>query len=555
MTADVPGGAVGARRPEAPIVSQSRPARRNPGPHEGYGAHLCRKPVRPAAPARPRRARGHTRTTGKPMRNHPKGLITLAGTEMNERLSFYGMRAILVLFLAAAVSEGGMGLGTGTATAVVGLYLAMSYFTALPGGWVADRLLGQRRTVLVGGVVIMLGHISLALEFGSAFVWFGLALVCAGTGLLKPNISAMVGELYKDQPDARRDAGYSLFYMGINIGSAIGLFLVGYLGERVNWHVGFAVAAVGMALGLLQYVLGQKNLRGAGDAPGNPLTARERGRVLRILGIAAAAIALAFVAAALTGTLSVDNVTYVLTAFSIIVPIAYFVYMFVVRRDDITDEERPKLKAFVWLFIASAVFWMIFDQAAGPLTLFAQDHVDLHIGPVAVPAGSTQAVNPLMVIVLAGVFALVWTKLGDRVSTGMKFAAALVLCGFSFVVMSWATAATDGGTVKVSLMWLVGVYLLQTIAELCLSPVGLSMTSKLAPQAFKAQMMGLFFLSITAGDAVGAQVSRLQPVLGGTYFLMLGLLAVVAGIALFLFVGKLRTLMGEQRHAVQEAAA
>lgn len=487
------------------------------------------------------------------MRNHPKGLITLAGTEMNERLSFYGMRAILVLFLAAAVSEGGMGLGTGTATAVVGLYLAMSYFTALPGGWIADRLLGQRRTVLVGGVVIMLGHISLALEFGPAFVWFGLALVCVGTGLLKPNISAMVGELYSGAPDARRDAGYSLFYMGINIGSAIGLFLVGYLGERYDWHVGFAVAAVGMALGLLQYVLGQKNLQGAGDAPGNPLTVRERGRLLRNLAVAAAAVAAAFAAAALTGTLSVDNVTYVLTAFSIVVPVLYFLYMFVVRRDDITDEERPRLKAFMWLFVASAVFWMIFDQAAGPLTLFAKEHVDLHIGSFAVPAGSTQAVNPVMVIVLAGVFALVWSKLGDRVSTGMKFAFALVVCGFSFVVMSWATAATDGGTVKVSLMWLVGVYLLQTIAELCLSPVGLSMTSKLAPQAFKAQMMGLFFLSITAGDAVGAQVSRLQPVLGGDYFLLLGLLAVVCGIALFLFVGRLRGLMGEQ-HPERRAA-
>ncbi|MFW5419099.1 MFS transporter [Nocardiopsis sp. CNT-189] len=488
------------------------------------------------------------------MRNHPKGLITLAGTEMNERLSFYGMRAILVLFLAAAVTDGGMGLDPGTATAVVGLYLAMSYFTALPGGWVADRLLGFRRTVLVGGVVIMLGHISLAIPLGPAFVWLGLALVCVGTGLLKPNISAMVGELYQGDTDARRDAGYSLFYMGINLGSAIGLFLVGYLGERVDWHLGFAVAAIGMGLGLVQYILGQRHLKGAGDLPTRPLAEGERGRLLRIAALAVAAVLMAGVVAAFTGTLSIDNVTYVLTAFSLVVPVAYFFYMFVVRRDDVTAEERPKLKAFAWLFIASAVFWMIFDQAAGPLTLFAQNHTDLHVAGFEVPASWTQAVNPVMVIVLAGVFALVWTKLGDRVGTGLKFAIALLLCGFSFVVMSWATAATDGGAVKVSLLWLVGVYLLQTIAELCLSPVGLSMTSKLAPQAFKAQMMGMFFLSITAGDAVGAQVSRLQPALGGSYFLLLGVLAMLCGTALLFFVRRLRALMGEGRTEVAAAA-
>ncbi|MBB6171392.1 POT family proton-dependent oligopeptide transporter [Nocardiopsis mwathae] len=481
------------------------------------------------------------------MRKHPRGLITLAGTELNERASFYGMRAILVLFLAATVAEGGMGLGTGTATAIVGLYMALSYFTTLPGGWIADRVLGERRTVLVGGVIIMLGHVSLAVQVGDVFVWAGLILVCLGTGFLKPNVTSLVGKLYTDDTDARRDAGYSLYYMGINIGSLIGTLVIGYIGEKVSWHIGFSVAAVGMALGLTQYVLGQRSLGEAGKEPGQPLTAPERTRMIRWVAIGAAVVCAAIALSVATGTFSIDRVTYVLTALAIVVPILYFVNMLVVKRDRIVGEERTKLKAFLWLFIASAVFWMIFDQAAGPLTLFAKNDVDLHLLGFEVPAGWTQAANPLMVILFSGVFALVWTKLGNRVSTAAKFSVALVVAGLSFVLMAAATAATDGGTVKVSLLWLVGVYLLLTIAELCLSPVGLSMTSKLAPKAYAGQMMGLFFLSIAAGDAVGAQVSRLQPAMGGTYYLVLGLLAIVCGIALSLFVGKLRALMGEHR--------
>ncbi|GAA2024270.1 oligopeptide:H+ symporter [Nocardiopsis rhodophaea] len=481
------------------------------------------------------------------MRTHPRGLLTLAGTELNERISFYGMRAILVLFLGAAIAEGGMGLGTGTATAIVGLYMALSYFATLPGGWIADRVLGQRRTVLVGGIIIMLGHISLAIQLGDLFVWGGLILVCVGTGFLKPNVTSMVGKLYADDTDARRDAGYSLYYMAINIGSAIGLFVVGYIGEVVSWHIGFGVAALGMALGLVSYVLGQKGLGDAGKAPGQPLTAADRAAMVKWIAIGAVVVVAAVVASAATGTLSVDNVTYVLTALAVVVPILYFINMFVVKRDQIVGDERTKLTAFMWLFIASAVFWMIFDQAGGTLTLFAKHDVDLNFSGFHIPAGWTQAANPVMVILFSGVFALMWTKLGNRVSTPAKFSFALVVAGLSFVLMSAASAATEGGTVKVSLLWLVGVYLLLTIAELSLSPVGLSMTSKLAPKAFAGQMMGLFFLSTAAGDAVGAQVSRLEPVLGGTYYLGLGLLAVVCGIALSLFIGKLRVLMNEQR--------
>ncbi|ASU86284.1 MFS transporter [Nocardiopsis gilva YIM 90087] len=474
-------------------------------------------------------------------------MLTLAGTELNERISFYGMRAILVLFLGAAIADGGMGLGTGTATAIVGLYLALSYFTTLPGGWIADRVLGERRTVLVGGIIIMLGHISLAIQISDLFVWGGLMLVCLGTGFLKPNVTSMVGRLYVDDTDARRDAGYSLYYMAINIGSAIGLFAVGYIGEKVSWHIGFGVAALGMALGLISYVLGQKSLGDAGKVPGQPLSAAERNKMITWVAIGIVVVVAAATASVATGTFSIDRVTYVLTALAVIVPILYFINMFVFKRDQIVGEERTKLTAFLWLFIASAVFWMIFDQAAGPLTLFAKHDVDLNLLGFQVPAGWTQAANPVMVILFSGVFALVWTKLGNRVSTAAKFSFALVVAGLSFVLMSAASAATDGGTVKVSLFWLLGVYLLMTIAELCLSPVGLSMTSKLAPKAFAGQMMGMFFLSISAGDAVGAQVSRLEPVLGGTYYLVLGLLAVVCGIALSLFVGKLRVLMGEHK--------
>ncbi|GAA2591615.1 peptide MFS transporter [Actinomadura fulvescens] len=483
---------------------------------------------------------------GRTFFGHPWGLATLFFTEMWERFSFYGLRAILVLFLIAPPADSGLGMAEGTANALMGVYLSMVYFVALPGGWLADRILGARRAVLIGGTVIMLGHISMAIPGGAGFVYFGLFLIIMGTGLLKPNISTMVGKLYEGRPDARRDSAFSIFYMGINIGS-LAPFIVGYLGQNIDWHLGFGCAAVGMAIGLIQYVLGGRSLEGVGEAPGHRLDEAERRTFTRALAATLAVVAAVVVIAVLLGEFTVDNVTVALTVLAVVVPVVYFGYLF--RSHEVTAEERVRLRAYVWLFVAAALFWMIFDQAAGPLNVFAERHVDLSVFGWRMPASWTQNLNPIMIICFAAVFAWLWVRLGDRVSTPQKFAFALVMCGLSFVVMSIASnAAADG--IRISLLWLVAVYLLQTLGELSLSPVGLSVTTKLAPQAFASQMMGVWFLATAAGDAVGGQVARLQAPWGNVwYFLLLGLLTVLAGLLMFVFAKSVRRLMGEERPA------
>ncbi|WP_327351876.1 peptide MFS transporter [Streptomyces sp. NBC_01304] len=482
-------------------------------------------------------------------RRHPRGLSTLALTEMWERFSLYGMVAILVHFLAAKTQSGGMGLSEGTAEAVEGVYMAMIGLLALPGGWVADRLLGARRTVLWGGIVIMAGHIAMSVP-GNLGVWPGLFLITIGTGLLKSNISAMVGCLYAEG-DERRDAGYSLFYMGINFGALVAPLLVGFLGEEVNWHLGFAAAAVGMAFGLAQYVIGGRRMADTyKEAPITPLTPRERHTLKRNGAIAAAGLLLLGLLGAVTGSLDIDNITFALTLIAVVVPGGYLVYMY--RSPSVTTEERKRLKAYVWLFAAAALFWMIYDQVGSELNLFAAQKTNLDVFGWSMPASWTQSIGSVFVILMAPLFAVFWVRRGRNFSTPGKFAAALGLVGISFLLMSAASSLASGGA-KVSLMWLIGVYFIQVIGEMCLSPVGLSVTTVLAPRAFTNQMMGVWFLAAATGDAIGGQLPRLDDVIGqSSNFLWQGALLIVAGIAMFLGAGKLRALIGEQRPAATE---
>lgn len=464
-------------------------------------------------------------------------------TEVWERFSFYGMRAILALFLSAAVIDGGLGLSTGTAAAVVGVYNAMVYLAALPGGWLADRVLGPRRAVLVGALVIMSGHISLAIPAGAGFVYLGLALIVCGTGLLKPNISSMVGHLYEHSDAARRDAGFSLFYMGINLG-ALSPFVVGALGQKVSYHLGFAVAAVGMLFGVVQYVAGGRGLRGIGARPAHPLTPAERTRALKAVGAALAALALLVLVAVPLGVLTLDAATVFLTVLAVVVPACYFAYI-LGGDHGLTELEKARMRVYLWLFLAAAVFWMIFDQAATTLTIFAATSTDLTVAGWAMPSSWTQNINPIFIILFAPLMAALWVRLGDRVGTPVKFAIALVLAGLSFTAMALAATAAAGGA-KVSILWLVAVYLMQTIGELCLSPVGLSVTTRLAPAAFGSQMMGVWFLAVSVGDSVGGQVARLSD--GGSspaYYLWSGAFAVLVGLVLFLFAPRLRRIMRE----------
>jgi POT family proton-dependent oligopeptide transporter len=476
---------------------------------------------------------------------HPRGLATLFMTEMWERFSFYGLRAILVLFLVASPAVGGLGLTDQTATALVGIYGAFVYLVALPGGWIADRILGARRSVLVGGTVIMCGHICMAIPAeGSGFVWLGLALIIVGTGLLKPSMPTMVGRLYRDDDAARRDSGFSIFYLGVNIGAFAAPYVVGTLADGDRWHLGFGAAAVGMAFGLAQYVRGARHLGDAGTRPGHRLTPQECHRFIRIALVSAAAVFVALAGWAASGTFTLDRLTAALTVVIVLVPVAYFAYM-LLGSHDLTPDERSRLKAYIWLFIAAAIFWMIYDLAPSVLNLFAEKRTDLALFGIHIHASTTQSFNPLFIMIFVPVFAWLWVRLGDRVSVAQKFAFALVVIGVSFVVMSLAAAQSG----KISIWWLVAVYLIQVFGELSISPVGLSVTTSLAPHAFRSQMLGVWYLSFAVGDAVGGQTLRLRSHLSEpTYYLLLALIAIAAGLALLAANSSLRALTQPHGH-------
>ncbi|TDE32913.1 MFS transporter [Nonomuraea mesophila] len=481
---------------------------------------------------------------GRTFFGHPWGLATLFGTEMWERFSWYGLRAILATFLAASPAHQGLGMSDVTAQAVVGVYAALIYLVALPGGWIADRILGARRSVFWGGFVIMLGHISMAIPVTSAFfVWLGLLLIISGTGLLKPNISVMVGRLYADSDDARRDAAFSLFYFGINLGAFFAPLVVGWLAAGDRWHLGFSAAAVGMALGLLQYVWGGRALRGVGERPGLRLSPEERRRFGRLSAVAVGATAAGLAGWASTGTFTVDRLTVVVTVVILLVPVAYFGYI-LLGSHNLTQDERIRMKAYIWLFAAASIFWMIFDLAPSKLLFFAQDHTELSLFGIPIQPATTQSFNPLFIMIFAPVFAALWVRLGTRVSTPQKFGFALLMVGASFVVMAIAAALAGAG--RVSVWWLVLVYLIQVFGELSLSPVGLSVTTVLAPEAFKGQMLGVWFIAVSVGDAIGGQTGRLTAVLSDPmYYLVLALAAIAAGLALFMFTRRLREMMAE----------
>ncbi|MET7331837.1 oligopeptide:H+ symporter [Nonomuraea sp. NPDC005650] len=483
--------------------------------------------------------------SGRTFFGHPWGLATLFGTEMWERFSFYGLRAILATFLAASPAHSGLGLSQETAQAVVGVYGALIYLVALPGGWIADRILGARRSVLCGGFVIMLGHISMAVPVTSPFfVWLGLLLIIVGTGLLKPNMSVMVGRLYPEADDARRDSGFSLFYMSINLGAFFAPIVVGRLATGDRWHLAFGAAAVGMAFGLIQYVWGGRHLRGIGE---RPVHVAHR-RFWPVAGAIVAATAIALGAWAATGTLTIDRLTVAITVVILVVPVAYFGYI-LLGSHDLTEDERIRMKAYIWLFVAASVFWMIYDLAPSKLLFFARDHTDLSLFGIPIQPATTQSFNPLFIMIFIPFFAALWVRLGTRVSTPQKFGFALVMVGVSFVVM--AVAAALAGPGRVSVWWLVLVYLIQVFGELSLSPVGLSVTTKLAPEAFKGQMLGVWFIAFSVGDAVGGQTGRLGRVLSEPmYYLVLAAMAVVAGLALFMFTRKLRIMMAEHHEPV-----
>ena len=445
---------------------------------------------------------------------HPAGLSTLFFTEMWERFSYYGMRAILTLYMTKSFAEGGLGFDEKYAGIIYATYVSSVWYLPLPGGWLADRIFGARRAVLIGAIIIACGHYSMAIN--SRYTFFaGLILIACGTGLLKPNISAMVGQLYSEQ-DKRRDAGFSIFYMGINLGAFLSPIVVGFLAQHPwfrgfisslgfnpnsAWHWGFGAAGVGMTLGIIQYVLGRRKLALVGGKP-DLLPAAASGPtdyltlILAVVGgIAGAALGLYYGEAGWLSALFPAVVGF------------FAGYLGGILRWLNGDELKRVLVIFI-LFLFSILFWMTYEQAGSSMTLFADRLTRTTILGWAYPSSWFQSVPAIFVIIFAPIIGAVWQKLGDRQpSSPAKFTIGLFFAGIAFVVIAFAATLTVNG--RVSPAWLVLVYFLQTIGELCLSPVGLSTTTKLSPARMVGLMLGVWFLSISIGSYIAGLTTRL----------------------------------------------
>ncbi|HUF89932.1 MAG TPA: peptide MFS transporter [Gemmatimonadota bacterium] len=442
---------------------------------------------------------------------HPRGLGTLFFTEMWERFSYYGMRALLVLFMvdSATGENPGLGFSDSQAGAIYGLYTAMVYLLALPGGWIADKLWGQRKAVFVGGCIIAAGHFSMAIPMLATF-YLGLGLIVIGTGLLKPNVSAMVGDLYPEG-GARRDAGFSIFYMGINLGAFLGPILCGIFGENYNWHLGFSLAGIGMVAGLVQYRIGGKHLGTAGQlvVDDDAVTlARRAGNFYRTLA-AFGVVLLGVIALTVTGVigLALETVARSLGVAIVGFALAYFAWLFFAGGH--TPLEKKRLLVIFWLFLLAAIFWSGFEQAGSTLNLFAERLTDRVVMGWEAPASWLQSVNALFIILLAPVFGVLWTWLARRnanPSIPLKFALGLLALAAGFFVLAWGAANATPES-PVSPAWLVVTYFLHTCGELALSPVGLSSMTKLAPRGRVGQMMGVWFIATALGNLIAGLVA------------------------------------------------
>ncbi len=547
----------------------------------------------------------------------PRGLSTLFFTELWERFSYYGMRALLVLFMTAAatgVANPGLGFSAGQAGAVYGLYTFFVYVLALPGGWVADNLWGQRRSVFVGGCIIALGHFTMAgpligLPDAPTF-YLGLALIAIGTGLLKPNVSVMVGELYPEG-GARRDAGFSIFYMGINLGAILGPTLCGILGEGYNWHLGFSLAGFGMVLGLISYKIGERYLGEAGtftadvDAP--VLARRTRNFYLAVAAAAALVVVVGFLMSTGLLPITLEELARSLGVVAVIVTLCFFVY--IIFFGGHTEREKKQLGVILWLFVLAALFWSGFEQAGSTLNIFADEQTDRLFGPYGwleaigafvpallvalplgyvcyrifrrddlwwlgkagvaalsvlivgfiyyvsvqvtdlweLPASMLQNINPLFIVLLAPVFGWLWTWLAAREtnpSIPVKFGLGLLGLAKGFFVISWG--AVQAGADPASPAWLVVMYFLFTCGELCLSPVGLSSMTKLAPPSRVSQMMGIWFVASALGSLfAGLAAGRLEGLPAGALFQNVGFIVGGAGLVALLASPFVKRLMGD----------
>jgi POT family proton-dependent oligopeptide transporter len=487
-----------------------------------------------------------TSTQDRAFFGHPRGLSTLFFTEMWERFSYYGMRALLLLYMTAPLTAGGLGFDAAQGGAIYGLYTSMVYMATLPGGWIADRLIGPRRAVLYGGIFIASGHFSMAVPSLTTF-YLGLFSIVIGTGLLKGNVSVIVGHLYGAN-DIRRDAGFSIFYMGINLGAFLAPLVCGYLGQQINWHLGFASAGVGMVLGVIQYLMGSKSLGNAGLHPApalSPEVAASWRRQAQTGGGAIAALALVVGVGGYTGLLpiSATQIADAAGVFLLLLTAGFFGWLFF--SSGWTPDERKRLYVIGVLFLAASLFWSVFEQAGSTLNLFADRSTRNEVLGYAYPSSWFQSMNSFFIFALAPVFAWLWVKMaskGTEPTSPAKFAFGLIFVGAGFAILLPPAMSEPGKLV--SPMWLTATYFLHTIGELVLSPVGLSAMTTLAPARIAGLMMGVWFLASSVGNFIGGRVAGFYEsfALPSLFGAVAGF-AVLSGLILLAFVPSMRKLM------------
>lgn len=462
-------------------------------------------------------------TTTRTLFGHPIGLTNLFGVELWERFSFYGMLTILGYYLYYSVTDGGLGLPQSTATGIVGAYGGLVYLSTVLGGWIADRLLGMERTVFYGGVVVMIGHIALAVLPGLTGVGVGLVFVALGSGALKANASSLLGTLYA-KGDARADGGFTLFYLGINLGAFIGPLITGLLQTRVGFHYGFGAAAIGMALGLIQYVAFRRNLEGRGREVPNPLPRRAIGKTVAVFVVVIAVVAVAVALRLVT----LANLSQVTTGVIVVASVAYFAIM--LRSPHVEGPERVRVRAFIPLFVANAVFWSLFQQIFTVLAVYSDERMNWSIFGWTAPSNWIGSIEPIWIIALSPLFAVLWTRLGNRApTTPRKFAYGVIGMGLAF--LCFVPLAGISAVPALVVMAILGVF---AVSELLLSPIGLSVTTKLAPEAFRAQMMALYFFSVGLGTSMsGVLAGYYDTSSEAAYFGILGGVAVAAGVVVF----------------------
>lgn len=464
----------------------------------------------------------------------PRVLANLFGVELWERFSFYGMQGILLIYLYWSTAQGGLGISEATAAGIVGAYGGTVYLSTILGAWLADRVLGSERTLFYAAIIVMLGHIALGILPGLAGVGVGLVLVAIGSGGVKANATSLVGSLYAET-DERRDAGFSIFYMGINIGGLFGPLLTGLAQKSWGFHAGFGLAAAGMLIGLIQYSMGRSALPEATHRIANPLLPEERRRYATWALAAVAAV----VVLSLVGLITLDRLAGIVIAVIVVATVTYFVV--ILRDPAITGVERSRVKAALPLFACNAVFWSLYQQQFTVVTIYSDKRLNRDIFGWEMPVGWVQAINPVFIILLAGVFAALWTRLGPRQpSTPWKFGAGTLGMGLAFFLF----LAMPSGEGSVPLIGLIFILLIFTISELLISPVGLSAATKLAPTRYTTQMVALYFLSVALGTAMAGELAGYyDPASEEPFFLWVGGFAILTGALVILFRKPIRMLM------------